>query len=202
MAQPVESLAVIFDGWDSYQTSLVHAIAPLTSEQLAWRPAPALRSVGELTRHIALGRIDWFVRMQAPGSAQLASQIPQWQHDAHGNRYIMDEALAITANAAELVRWLELTWTMIADTLNSWSVADLARTYRHTYWGQTYLISYQWTIWRIMAHDLHHGGQLAVMLGTQNIAIPELGDLGGHLTPPPLAEQAASADTSDKSAAS
>ncbi|MGZ3610545.1 MAG: hypothetical protein ACXWPS_10080 [Ktedonobacteraceae bacterium] len=39
-----------------------------------------------------------------------------------------------------------------------------------------------------MAHDLHHGGELAVTLGMQNIAIPELSDLGGHIIEPPLAE--------------
>ncbi len=44
-------------------------------------------------------------------------------------------------------------------------------------------------MWRIMSHDLHHGGELAVTPGLQGIAIPELGDLGGHITEPPLAEQ-------------
>jgi hypothetical protein len=39
-----------------------------------------------------------------------------------------------------------------------------------------------------MAHDLHHGGQIAIMLGAQGIAIPELGDFGGHINMPPLAE--------------
>ncbi len=77
---------------------------------------------------------------------------------------------------------------MVEDTLTAWQVADLAKTYRHTYWGKTYAVSRQWTIWRIMAHDIHHGGQLSVMLATQGIELPELGALGGHLTVPPLAE--------------
>jgi uncharacterized damage-inducible protein DinB len=77
---------------------------------------------------------------------------------------------------------------MVEQTLNQWTAADLAKSYRQPYQGQTYAISRQWTIWRIMAHDLHHGGELAVMLGMQGIAVPELGDLGGHLTFPPLAE--------------
>ena len=34
----------------------------------------------------------------------------------------------------------------------------------------------KWILWRIMAHDLHHGGELAVTLGLQGIALPELGD--------------------------
>jgi uncharacterized damage-inducible protein DinB len=171
------SLANVFDGWDTYQTSIVHAVAPLTKEQLLYRPAPSLRSVGEVASHIGLGRIGWFQCMHAPGSAELAAQAAAQESQA-----------GIAQDPAEIVKWLEASWQMIELTLKSWTVADLARTYLHTYYGKTYAISYQWTIWRILAHDMHHGGELAVMLGMQGIAIPELGDLGGHLTEPPLAD--------------
>jgi uncharacterized damage-inducible protein DinB len=43
-------------------------------------------------------------------------------------------------------------------------------------------------IWHVLAHDIHHGGELVVMLAMQGIEIPEMGDSGGHLTMPPLAE--------------
>jgi hypothetical protein len=39
-----------------------------------------------------------------------------------------------------------------------------------------------------MAHDIHHGGELALLLGMQGIPVSELGDLGGHITMPPLAD--------------
>jgi uncharacterized damage-inducible protein DinB len=77
---------------------------------------------------------------------------------------------------------------MVELTLNTWSVADLATTYRHTWNGDTYAVSRQWTIWRILSHDIHHGGQLSLMLGMQGIEAFELGDLFGHITLPPLAE--------------
>jgi hypothetical protein len=51
------------------------------------------------------------------------------------------------------------------------------------------VVSRQWTIWRIMAHDIHHGGELVLMLGMQGIDNFELGDLGGHIIEPPLAPQ-------------
>lgn len=181
------ALSQVLDGWNGYHTSLVHAIEPLTPAQLAWRPAPELQSVGELARHISLGRIGWFERMGAPGSAELAGRIDTWATDSDGNRDIVDDALAIADNAAELVRWLDLTWQMIDATLNSWTVADLAQTYRHTWNGDTYNVSRQWTIWRIMSHDLHHGGELSLMLGLQGIKAFELGDLFGHIVLPPLA---------------
>lgn len=177
MSTEVYPLKTVYDGWDTYNTSIVHAVEPLTKDQLLYRPAPKLRSVGETASHIGLGRIDWFVRINAPGSAGLAAQAAE-----------VKSLESITQDPKEIVKWLNASWLMIEQTLESFTVADLKRTYRHTYYGQTYAVSYQWTIWRILAHDLHHGGELAVMLGMLGVAIPELGDLGGHLNIPPLAE--------------
>jgi uncharacterized damage-inducible protein DinB len=182
------SLAAIFDGWDGFQTSLVHAIAPLTPAQLRWHPAGDLRTVGQLARHISLGRLTWFLRMDAPGSADLAAQITSWQTDSDGNRHIAEDAIAITEDPAELVRWLESTWGMIAATLDQWQVADLSRTYRHTWNGTAYANSVQWTIWRILTHDVYHGGELSLMLGMQGIESFELTAFYGHITLPPLAD--------------
>ena len=91
-------------------------------------------------------------------------------------------------NPTELLRWLEASWQMIETTLTTWTVADLTQTYRHIRGGKMYVVSRQWTIWRILSHDLHHGGQLAIFLGLQGIDIPDLGERGGHLTELPLAE--------------
>lgn len=187
MTHVLQSLADIYDGWDGHQSSLVNAIAPLTPDQLRWRPTANQNSIGELARHISLGRITWFVRMRAPGSALLADQIEAWQQDSDGNHHIVESALPIAEDAAQLVYWLNATWQMIGATLRSWQVADLATTYRHTWNGQTYLISRQWTIWRILTHDAHHGGQIALMLGMQGIEAFELVDLFGHITLPALA---------------
>ena len=61
---------------------------------------------------------------------------------------------------------------------------------RTTTWrGTTYSVSRQWTLWRMMAHDLHHGGELSTMLGTQGLKNFELGDLGGHITEPTVADE-------------
>jgi uncharacterized damage-inducible protein DinB len=183
----MQSLADIFEGWDGHQTSLVHAIAPLTREQLAWRPGVGLNSVGELARHISLGRIVWFMRMDAPGSADLASGITDWDVDDDGNRSIVESSVPIAEDSKELAYWLEITWQMIETTLHQWNTTDLAQTYLYTWDGSTYAISRQWTLWRILSHDIHHGGQLSLMLGIQGIAAFELGDLFGHITLPPLA---------------
>jgi uncharacterized damage-inducible protein DinB len=55
--------------------------------------------------------------------------------------------------------------------------------------GKNYALMRQWIIWHVIAHDLHHGGELAFTLGKQGISLPELGEEGGHLSErAPLAE--------------
>ncbi len=67
--------------------------------------------------------------------------------------------------------------------------AEFDRFVLYTRGRHVYLVSRQWTIWRILSHDLHHGGQLAILLGLQGIDIPDLGERGGHLTELPWPSQ-------------
>src|SRR6516165_2504809 len=96
MATGALSLMSVYEGWDGHELALERALAPLTVEQLAYRPAPNLRSAGEIHGHIAMGRVDWFHRMGAPGSAELARQIAPWE----GER-------ANTEDVAALGKWLQ-----------------------------------------------------------------------------------------------
>ena len=189
MSKQSEPLTTIFEGWNGYNRSIVNAIQPLTREQLIWRPEKSFNSVGELARHISLGRITWFMRMSAPGSLEIASQIREWETDSDGNREIVNDSLPITEQPEELVKWLELTWQMIQNTLDSWNVDDLSQTYEHIWNGKKYSVPRQWTVWRILNHDLHHGGELSLMLGMQGIEAFELSGLFGHTILPPLSNE-------------
>ena len=182
-------LGRVLEGWDGYQTSLLHAVEPLTIEQLAWRPGAERRSVGEVVRHIALGRVTWLARMPAPGIEGIAARIPQWHTDSDGSRHPVEESVACDS-ASELAEWLARSWQPIQRMLDEWTVDDLFRTYAHRFRGTDYAISYQWTLWRVMSHDIHHGGQLATLLGLQGIRAFELGPLGGHIIVPPPARPA------------
>jgi uncharacterized damage-inducible protein DinB len=193
-----DSLMSVYEGWDGYQRSVAGAVAPLTQAQLAWRPREGMRSVRDVAAHMALGRIDWFLRMGAPGSEAAAARVPEWEHDPHGNRYSKASAIPAEATAVELVEWLDATWAMIERTLREWTVQDLKQTYRHVWRGDEYRISRQWTIWRIMAHDLHHGGELAALLGMQGVENFELGGLGGHVIEPEKIGPAPSMDRTDQ----
>jgi len=186
MTEPIDSLQSIFAGWNGYNQSIINAVKPLTPEQLSWRPKADFYSVGELARHISLGRLTWLMRMGAPGSFEVAGQINDWEQDSDGNRNIVEGSIAITEQPAELVRWLEITWQVIDNMLTTWQVGDLSQTYSHQWNGEIYAVSRQWTLWRLINHDIHHGGELSLMLGLQGIEAFELSGLFGHIILPPL----------------
>ena len=172
------NLMNLFSGWDGYHKSLVNAISPLTHDQLTYRLSPESKSVGEIAAHIAFGRLDWFNRMGAEGATELAIE---------AEPFILTYGAVkpqITENVEEIVGWLEKSWAMIEANLTRWTVENLFETYEFSYLEDTYAISRQWTIWRVMAHDIQHGGQLTVLLGAQGVELPELGDNGGHIIEP------------------
>ena len=182
----MERLSQVFHGWNGYQTSLLRAIEPLAAEQLTWRVAEGRRSIGELTRHIALGRITWFARMKGPGLERATGRVPRWYTDGDGSRHAFEKSVPAD-DAVQLIEWLKLSWEPVQAVLDEWSVSDLEQTYRHRFAGTEYQVSRQWTVWRIMSHDMHHGGQIAMMLAIQGIEAFELRALGGHIIQPSLA---------------
>jgi uncharacterized damage-inducible protein DinB len=182
----MHKLGQVLEGWDGYQTSLLHAVSPLTAGQLSWRPGPDRRSAGELIRHIGLGRISWLSRLGAPGIDAIATRVPRWYTDGDGARHVVEDDVPCN-QAAVLTEWLVLSWQPIQNMLSEWSVDDLFQTYPHRFRGTDYSVSRQWTVWRILSHDLHHGGQLAMMLAMQGIEAFELRALGGHIITPALA---------------
>ena len=77
-----------------------------------------MRSVGEIARHIAIGRFCWFVRMDAPGSAELASSLFEWHTDGDGSRHPVEEqGTPRTGCNSEIGS--EASWTMIQATLDA-----------------------------------------------------------------------------------
>ena len=157
------SLAPFYKGWDVYQQHLVTAIAPLSSEQLTLRPASHLWSVGMLAAHIIATRVSWF-RLMGEGDARLVP-LAEW-----------DEPEAPARSSAELVAGLESTWDMIQSALAHWTPADLEQVF-HDSEDQTDRnreFSRQWILWHLLEHDLHHGGELSIILGMHGVPAIDL----------------------------
>ena len=156
MAKQELNLLSFYKGWDSYQALLIKAIAPLSSEELALRAAPHLRSVGENVAHLISGRVSNFLVLGEAG----AEMIPLEQWDIPG---------APLKSAVELVNGLESTWQMIQIALVRWTEADLEDVFVDGEGEQAPRLTRQSIIWSTIKHDLHHGGEISITLGVHHV---------------------------------
>jgi uncharacterized damage-inducible protein DinB len=161
MTEQQTNLLSFYKGWDAYQALLIKAVAPLSSEELALRAAPHLRSVGENVAHIISGRVGNFLVLGEAG-AELAP-LEQW--DIPG---------APLRSAAELVSALESTWQMIQMALVRLAPADLEDVFVDGEGEQAPRFTRQSIIWSTIKHDLHHGGEISLTLGTHHIEALDL----------------------------
>ena len=166
------------DGWAGYQRLLLDAIGPLTVEQLSTKTAPFQWAVWQLAGHMAGSRAYWFHDVLGEGDeatghlfAVESTTVPDlpledagWEDDEDHPR-----------TAAELTDAFERTWAMIEGPLRRWTPEDLdtefSRTRRS---GEVQTFTRAWVIWHLIEHDLHHGGEISQILGTNGLTAPDL----------------------------
>lgn len=161
MVEQQINLLFFYKGWDAYQTLLIKAIAPLSSDQLNLRVAPHLRSVGEIVAHIISGRVSNFLFMGEAG-AEIAL-LEKWDEDGAPPR-----------SAAELVSGLEATWEMIQNALIRWTPADLEDVFVDGQGENAPHFTRQSIIWSTIKHDLHHSGEVSLTLGAHYVEALDL----------------------------
>ncbi len=164
MADQSPALLDVYHGWEQYQELLITALAPLTPEQLAYRPAPHLRSIQENVRHIIGARARWCHEAMELGDEAYAG-MGRW------DRKDMPER-----SAAELVSGLRDSWQALRDALKGWTLADLAYSIPNTdpEPGDPEVFTRQWIIWHLIEHDMHHGGEVSQLLGMHHLPAPDL----------------------------
>ena len=161
MVEQQINLLSFYKGWDAYQTLLINALTPLSSDQLALRVAPHLRSVGENVAHIISGRVSNFLFM-GEGGPEIAP-LEKW-----------DEQGAPPRSAAELISGLESTWQMIQTALVRWTPADLDDVFEDVQNEKVSRFTRQGIIWSTIKHDLHHSGEVALTLGAFHVEALDL----------------------------
>lgn len=162
MADTNVTLAIITEGWHTYQTQLREALAPLTAEQLALRAAPHLRSIDGLARHIIGVRAGWFHNILGEGDDEL------------GVYHEWDQPDAPVRPASELVDGLDVTWQAMQDALARFTPDDFARTVTGERKGRAFAYQRGWVVWHVLEHDLHHGGEIGYSLGVHGLKAPDL----------------------------
>ncbi|HJR96566.1 MAG TPA: DinB family protein [Actinomycetota bacterium] len=172
MTSADQALREFYDGWEHHQGLLVGMVRDLTPQQLALRPAPGAWSVWQLAGHIAGSRAYWFHDVLGDGDDAVremfrvtATTVPGlpledagWEDDEDHPR-----------GAAELVDALERTWSMVDGRLRRWTVDDLMVEFSRQRRSGTQTMTRAWVIWHLIEHDVHHAGEISLILGSHGL---------------------------------
>lgn len=156
MAENNYTLTTFYKQWDEYQQHIKEAVVGLSAEQLELGTGkPGLRPIGWNAAHIIGCRVGWFTyTLHEDGSAYL---------DTNKN---WDEAVQ---SGSDLAQGLDASWRLMADCLARWSSADMEQTFPDEWEDGIHHLSRAWIVWHVMEHDLHHGGEISLMLGMHGL---------------------------------
>ncbi len=145
----------LFKHWDEVRSNLFRALDMLIDDHLDFVPREGLWSLGEVARHIANAEEGWFRYV-------IAREYDEWPP-----AYPAADYPTVVSVKALLTEVHARTETYL-DTL---SMADLERQIEAP-WGQHF--SLYWIIWHIIDHELHHRGEIYLMLGLMGLEAPDI----------------------------
>ncbi len=58
--------------------------------------------------------------------------------------------------------------------MRRWTPEDRAMTFPDEDDGQVFEVTRSWVIYHVLEHDLHHGGEVALILGMNGLKAPRL----------------------------
>ncbi len=151
--------AGLLRGWEVYQQRLIEAIRPLSAEQLAaLRVGDGLRSAGMIAAHIVAARVRWLRQVLGEGDEDL----DRWAN--------WDRKGAPIPGGEELAHALEESWGPLRAGLERWTPADYEQPFTSIEDdGQEVTDTRGWVVWHLIEHDLHHGGELSLLLGSHGL---------------------------------
>ena len=161
--QNQSTLDVFYENWRKYHEHLRDCIAPLTNEQLLLQPAAHMWPLGQIVQHIISVRAGWFSGTLQDDDEAMNEYMSSWGQRESPAR-----------SAVELVRGLDETWAFIQARLQRWTPDACARTFPDEWDGQVYEVSRSWVIYHVMEHDLHHGGEVSLILGMNDLRTLDL----------------------------
>ena len=156
------TLDVIYENWRTYNDKLRDAVAPLTDEQLRLQPAPGMWPLGQILQHIVSVRAGWFSGTLQDEDEAMTAYMEWGQYDSPAR------------SAAELARGLDETWAFIESRLRRWTEDDRAVTFPDEWEGVVSHVSRSWVIYHVVEHDLHHGGEVSLLLGMNKLPGPDI----------------------------
>lgn len=146
-----------YSGWEKHNALVVKAVSPLDEEQLSWSPAPHMWPVRRLANHIVAARAWWFGGWMGEETETLTPLIDYDDADDADER-----------DAKTVVDALNASWASLATCLHRWTEADLDENFQRPQpnkEGARPWRTRRYIVWHVAEHDLHHGGEISIILG-------------------------------------
>ncbi len=148
----------MFKHWSEVRDELCQALDRLTDAQLDFIPHAGLWSLRETVCHIAGAEEGWF-RYCATRERN------EWpEYPAAGYPTIASLKTLLTEVHNRTVQFF---------SRNAWSDADGMMNRRITLpWNEKTTLG--WITWHVLEHEIHHRGEVFLMLGLQGIQAPDI----------------------------
>lgn len=145
----------LFGHWDEVRDGLFRALDRLTDAQLDFVPREGLWSLGTVARHIANAEEGWFRYV-------VTGELTEWPAEYTAEDY---------STVASIKSLLADVHARTEDYLATVGTADLDRAIE-TPWGKQF--SLRWIVWHVLEHEIHHRGEIFLMLGLLDLEGPDI----------------------------
>ena len=146
--------AELFNHWTPVRRDLLRALELLDDEQLAFVPREGLWSLGTVARHIAGAEEGWFRYV-------VSRELDAWPEFG-------DEDYATVASIMALLTEVHDRTEAYLSTVDE---SDLERAIP-TPWDED--LPLRWIIWHVLEHEIHHRGEIYLMLGLMGMEAPDV----------------------------
>ena len=146
----------LFGHWADVRKGLYQALDLLTVEQLAFRPRPGLWSLHETVCHIAGTEASWF-------RVYVTHELADWKETDYQPGDYPTQA-DLKALLSEIHARIETIYLPDRDARLSEKVI--------LPWGPE--VSHEWVVWHVLEHEIHHRGEIYLMLGLMGIEAPDV----------------------------
>jgi uncharacterized damage-inducible protein DinB len=111
----------------------------------------------QIVQHIISVRAGWFCATLQDADPAMEAYIEWGQYESPSR------------TAAELAQGLDDTWAFIESRLSRWTPEERAMTFPDEWEGQISYVSRSWVIYHVLEHDVHHGGEVSLLLGMNGL---------------------------------
>jgi uncharacterized damage-inducible protein DinB len=136
----------LFKHWEQVHEATLETVAGFSDAELDYEPFAGMMSIGDIARHIADAEEGWFRFV-------VTHELDAWPEDYDASHYPTVAAIQV------LLRAVHARTRAFLETLDE---EALVRRIEMPWGGEA---SLDWIIWHVLEHEIHHRGELSLILG-------------------------------------